>query len=57
MLYGNINIASTDPVTSSPGATYYGLLLSIMCGGNVTEASMAENLPKLKEFYEKYGRF
>ena len=26
-LYGNINIASTDPVTSSPGATYYGLLL------------------------------
>ena len=28
-LYGNINIASTDPVSSSPGATYYGLLLSI----------------------------
>ena len=24
-LYGNINISSTDPVTSSPGATYYGL--------------------------------
>lgn len=55
MLYGTINIASTDPVTSSPGATYYGLLLSIMCGGNVTEASMVENLPKLKEFYEKSG--
>jgi hypothetical protein len=55
MLYGSINIASTDPVTSSPGATYYGLLLSIMCGGNVTEASAQENLPKLKEFYEKSG--
>jgi len=55
MLYGSINIASTDPVTSSPGATYYGLLLSIMCEGNVTEASMQENLPKLKEFYEKSG--
>ena len=27
MLYGSINIDSTDPVTSSPGATYYGLLL------------------------------
>lgn len=54
-LYGTINIASTDPVTSSPGATYYGLLLSIMCGGNVTESSMQENLPKLKEFYEKSG--
>lgn len=53
--YGSINIRSTDPVTSSPGATYYGLLLSIMCGGNVTEASMKENLPKLKEFYEKSG--
>jgi hypothetical protein len=54
-LYGSINIDSTDPVTSSPGATYYGLLLSIMCGGNVTESSMQENLPKLKEFYEKSG--
>ena len=29
-LYGTINIASTDPVSSSPGATYYGLLLSIV---------------------------
>lgn len=55
MLYGSVNIASTDPVTSSPGATYYGLLLSIMCGGNVTEESMNENLPKLKEFYIKSG--
>ena len=55
MLYGSINIASTDPVTSSPGATYYGLLLSIMCEGNVTESAMEENLPKLKEFYEKSG--
>lgn len=55
MLYGNINIASTDPVTSSPGATYYGLLLSIMSGGNVTENNLEENLPKLKEFYEKSG--
>lgn len=55
MLYGSINIDSTDPVTSSPGATYYGLLLSIMCGGNVTEESAEENLPKLKEFYTKSG--
>lgn len=55
MLYGSINIDSTDPVTSSPGATYYGLLLSIMCGGNVTEKSAEENLPKLKEFYTKSG--
>ena len=55
MLYGNINIASTDPVTSSPGATYYGLLLSIMCGGTVTEHGMQDNLSKLKDFYEKSG--
>jgi len=54
-LYGNINIASTDPVTSSPGATYYGLLLSIMCGGQVTDEAVEENLPKLKEFYIKSG--
>lgn len=55
MLYGNINIASTDPVTSSPGATYYGLLLSIMCGGDVNDEAMEANLPKLKDFYNKSG--
>ena len=55
MLYGNINIASTDPVTSSPGATYYGLLLSIMCGGYVTDSGVNEHMPRLKQFYEKSG--
>ena len=54
-LYGNINIASTDPVTSSPGATYYGLLLSIMCQSQVNTTSVENNLPKLKEFYIKSG--
>ena len=54
-LYGNVNIASTDPVTSSPGATYYGLLLSIMCESSVNDQTVSENLPKLKEFYEKSG--
>jgi len=54
-LYGNVNIASTDPVTSSPGATYYGLLLSIMCGGEVTTENVNANLPYLKEFYIKSG--
>ena len=55
MLYGSINIDSTDPVTSSPGATYYGLLLSIMCDGEITDEAVSENLPKLKEFYTKSG--
>ena len=54
-LYGTINIASTDPVTSSPGATYYGLLLSILCNGQVNADSVTANLPKLKEFYVKSG--
>lgn len=54
-LYGNINIASTDPVSSSPGATYYGLLLSILSGGQVTDENINNNLPKLKEFYTKSG--
>ena len=54
-LYGNINIASTDPVTSSPGATYYGLLLSIMCESQVNEQTVETNLPKLKDFYIKSG--
>ena len=54
-LYGTINIASTDPVSSSPGATYYGLLLAIMSGGEVTSENINTNLPKLKEFYIKSG--
>jgi len=54
-LYGNINIASTDPVSSSPGATYYGLLLSILSGGEVNNDNIENNLPKLKDFYIKSG--
>ena len=54
-LYGQINIASTDPVTSSPGATYYGLLLSILSEAQVTNENVDKNLPKLKEFYTKSG--
>lgn len=54
-LYGKINIASTDPVTSSPGATYYGLLLSTLSEGTVTDENVSENLPKLKQFYIKSG--
>lgn len=54
-VYGNINIDSTDPVTSSPGATYYGLLLSIMSGGSVDDQTLIQSLPKLKQFYIKSG--
>ncbi len=54
-LYGKINIGSTDPVTSSPGATYYGLLLSTLSEGQVLEENVSQNLPKLKQFYVKSG--
>ena len=54
-LYGSINISSTDPVSSSPGATYYGLLLAILSGGEVTTENITQNLPKLKDFYIKSG--
>ena len=54
-LYGNINIASTDPVSSSPGATYYGLLLSILSNGQISDDTIDENLIKLKQFYQQSG--
>ena len=54
-VYGNINIDSTDPVTSSPGATYYGLLLSIMSNGSVDDEALLKSLPKLRQFYLKSG--
>ena len=54
-IYGQVNIGSVDPVSSSPGATYYGLLLSIMAGGTVNDDNIGAALPKLKTFYEKSG--
>ena len=54
-LYGNVNIASTDPVSSSPGATYYGLLLSILGNGQIVDEEIDANLAKLKIFYQKSG--
>ena len=53
--YGAMEIRSVDPVQSSPGATYYGLLLSIDCEGIVTDESAIEHLPSLKDFYLKAG--
>lgn len=54
-LYGTMNIASTDPVSSSPGATYYGLLLSILSESELNDDTLSKNLPKLKQFYAKSG--
>lgn len=54
-IYGKINIGSTDPISSSPGATYYGLLLSIMTNHDMSYESINKALPKLKEFYLKSG--
>lgn len=54
-MFGNINIASVDPVSSSPGATYYGLLLTILTNGNESSEAMEAALPKLKQLYDKSG--
>ena len=54
-IYGNINIGSTDPVTSSPGATYYGLLASIMSGGQLSSQTLSAIMPKLQQFYKQSG--
>ena len=54
-LYGKVNVASTDPVTSSPGATYYGLLLSILSNGDINDENINTNLEKLKQYYNKSG--
>ncbi len=54
-IYGKINIYSTDPASSSPGLTYYGLLLSVMTNGDLSDANIEKTLPKLKEFYKKSG--
>ena len=54
-LFGNINISSVDPVSSSPGATYYGLLLTILTNGNESSEAIESALPKLKQLYDKSG--
>ena len=54
-IYGNINIGSTDPVTSSPGATYYGLLASMLSEGQLSSQTLSEAMPKLQQFYKQSG--
>ena len=54
-IYGNVSISSIDPVKSSPGATYYGLLLGILSKGEVNETNVKKNMPKLKDLYIKSG--
>ena len=54
-IYGNVSISSIDPIKSSPGATYYGLLLGILSKGEITEANIKNNMPKLKDLYIKSG--
>lgn len=54
-IYGNVGISSIDPVKSSPGATYYGLLLGILSKGEITNENIQKNMPKLKELYIKSG--
>ena len=54
-IYGSINIASTDPISSSPGATYYGLLLAILGDGAINDENLNNNLETLKTFYQKSG--
>ena len=55
-IYGPINITSVDPVSSSPGATYYGLLLSILTEQDLTTEAIEKALPTLKRIYEKAGK-
>ena len=54
-IYGNMTISSVDPVKSSPGATYYGLLLSILSHGEINEENINNNMPKLKDLYNRSG--
>lgn len=54
-IYGNVSISSIDPIKSSPGATYYGLLLGILSKGEVNALNVKNNMPKLKELYDKSG--
>ena len=50
-----IHITSTDPVVSSPGATYYGLLLSILTDDKVDADSLSKNLKTLDNIYKASG--
>ncbi len=51
----NIHITSTDPVISSPGETYYGLLTSILVDGVVDEEKLDKVLPTLDKIYKASG--
>ena len=50
-----IHITSTDPVVSSPGETYYGLLTSVLIDGVVNEEKLTKILPTLDKVYKASG--
>ena len=53
---GNITILSVDPTLSSPGATYYGLLLNILTDQEPEDQAKVERaLPTLKKIYDNNG--
>ncbi len=54
-LFGQIQVSSVDPVESSPGATYYGLLLSILTDGSENPQEIEKALPTLKKLYDNSG--
>lgn len=57
-IYANrnpMNIISVDPVTSSPGATYYGLLAAVMDPTNRTGTITTETLTYLQAYYKHSG--
>ena len=55
-LSGNVTILSVDPVKSSPGATYYGLLLYILTDEEPENPAKVEKaLPTLRKIYKNNG--
>lgn len=54
-LFGKISVVSVDPVQSSPGATYYGLLLTILTNGSEREEDIEKALPTLRKIYKDIG--
>lgn len=54
--YGKVRVISTDPVASSSGNMFAGLLASMMNGGEVPDLSTVDTvIPPLQKYYRRLG--
>jgi len=55
-LFGKITIMSTNPSVSDSGAMFSGLMATVLKGDVVSDKSLVEVLPAIKDYFQRVGQ-